>query len=66
MDDSNASKEDWHKVDIKLDKQPKVEEQHNVDVKPPDEPPKAVTPKVDFRTEFTAERKFDNRKHMIL
>ncbi|MCI32797.1 hypothetical protein A2U01_0054011, partial [Trifolium medium] len=61
MDDSNASKDDRHKVDI------------NVDAKPADEPPKVVVVapeidvvapkvdvvarKVDFCIEFTTERK---------
>ncbi|MCI39359.1 hypothetical protein A2U01_0060590, partial [Trifolium medium] len=38
-------KEDRHEVDIKLVKQPKVEEQRNVDAKPADELPKVVAPK---------------------
>jgi hypothetical protein len=39
MDDSNTSKEDKHKIDIKLGKQPKLKEQRNVDEKPLDKPP---------------------------
>jgi hypothetical protein len=39
MDDSNTSKEDKHKIDIKLGKQPKVKEQCNVDENPLDKPP---------------------------
>jgi hypothetical protein len=33
---------------------------------PANEPPTVVAPKVDFRIEFTTERKFEDRKHMIL
>ncbi|MCI03408.1 hypothetical protein A2U01_0024447, partial [Trifolium medium] len=67
MDDSNASKDDRHKVDIKIGKQPKVEEQRNVYAMTTDELIKVVAtkvdvvaPKVDFRIEFTTERKFDH------
>ncbi|MCI44600.1 hypothetical protein A2U01_0065839 [Trifolium medium] len=73
MDDSNASKDDRHKVNIKIGKQPKVEEQRNVDAMTVDELIKVVAtkvdvvapkvdPKVDFRIEFTTERKFDHRE----
>ncbi|MCH89189.1 otubain [Trifolium medium] len=71
MDDSNACKDDRHEIDIKIGKQPKVEEQRNVDAKTTDEPPKVVAPKVDvahkvdFRIEFTTERKFDDREQML-
>jgi hypothetical protein len=47
MVDAKPSKEDRHKVDCVLGKQPKVEEQRNVDAKPTDKPPKVVAPKVD-------------------
>ncbi|MCI31519.1 hypothetical protein A2U01_0052731, partial [Trifolium medium] len=40
MVDAKPSKEDRHKVDIKLGKQSKVEEQRNVDAKSAEEPPK--------------------------
>ncbi|GAU13438.1 hypothetical protein TSUD_127340 [Trifolium subterraneum] len=40
MNNSNASKDDGHKVDINLCQKPKVEEQRNVDAKTVDEPPK--------------------------
>ncbi|MCI25001.1 FAR1-related protein, partial [Trifolium medium] len=71
MDDSNACKDNRHEVDIKIGKQPKVEEQRNVDAKTGDEPPKVVAPKVDvahkvdFCIEFTTERKFDDREQML-
>jgi hypothetical protein len=72
MVDAKPRKEDRNKVDSELDKQPQVEEQHNVDAKSADEPPKVVAPKVDvvvpkvdFLIEFTTERKFKQRVHML-
>ncbi|MCI49572.1 hypothetical protein A2U01_0070816, partial [Trifolium medium] len=65
MDDSKASKEDRHKIDINLGKQPKVEEQHNVDAKSANKPPKVEVPKVNFCIQFTMERKFDDREEMV-
>ncbi|MCI30368.1 hypothetical protein A2U01_0051577, partial [Trifolium medium] len=55
MVDAKPSKEDRHEVDIKLVKQPKVEEL----------PKEDVAPKVDFRIEFTTERKFDHLEQML-
>jgi hypothetical protein len=68
MVDAKPRKEDRHKVDSELDKLPQVEEQHNVDAKPANKPPKvdAVVPKVDFCTEFTTERKFEQHELMLL
>ncbi|MCH80751.1 FAR1-related protein, partial [Trifolium medium] len=56
---------DRHKVDIEYGKQPKVEEQNNIDAKPANEPPMVEGPKVDFRIQFTTERKFDDCEEMI-
>ncbi|MCI29358.1 FAR1-related protein, partial [Trifolium medium] len=65
MVDAKPSKENKHEVDIKLVKQPKVEEQRNFDANLVDEPPKVVAPKVDFRIELTTKRKFDHREQML-
>jgi hypothetical protein len=72
MIDEKPSKEDMHKVDSELGKQPKVEDQRNVDAKEANKPhmvvaPKVdlVTPKVDFSIEFTMERKFKQRGHIF-
>jgi hypothetical protein len=71
MADSSGAKEDkdvMHKVGIRLDKCPMIEEQINLEEKPADEqphndavPPVVVvpTPNVDFRIEFTTDRKFE-------
>jgi hypothetical protein len=77
MPDSNGVKEGenfMHKVGIRLGKRPMMEEQINVEEKPADEQPNndvvvpevvVVTPKVDFRIQFTADRKFEQRADML-
>jgi hypothetical protein len=77
MADSSGAKEDEnviHKVDIRLGKRPMMEEQINVEEKSVDEHPNndvvapevvEVTPKVDFRIEFTTDRRFEQRADML-
>jgi hypothetical protein len=77
MDDSSGVKDDenvMNKVGIRLGKRPIVEELHNVEEKPSGEQPNndvvprevvVVAPKVDFRIQFTMDRKFEQRADML-
>ncbi|MCH96025.1 hypothetical protein A2U01_0017008, partial [Trifolium medium] len=53
MNDSNAREE------------PKLEEQRDVDATPVDKSRNVVAPKIDFRIQFTIDRKFDERGQML-
>jgi hypothetical protein len=71
MADSSGAKEDkdvMHKVGIRLGKHHMIEEEINVEEKPAGEQPHndavspvvvVPTPSVDFRFEFTTDRKFE-------
>jgi hypothetical protein len=74
MDESNRGKEEEnaiHKVGIRLGKYPKVEEWINVDEKSADEQPNVyvvaseVALKVYLRIQFTTDRKFEQRNHIL-
>ncbi|KAK2403262.1 hypothetical protein QL285_052716 [Trifolium repens] len=77
MANSSGAKEDedvMHKVGIRLDKCPMIEEQINLEEKPADEQPHndvvapvvvVLAPNVDFRIQFTTDRKFEQRADML-
>jgi hypothetical protein len=74
MDESNRGKEEEnaiHKVGIRLGKYPMVEEWINVDEKSADEQPNVyvvaseVALKVYLRIQFTTDRKFEQRNHIL-
>jgi hypothetical protein len=77
MSDSSGAKEDenvMHKVCIRLGKRPMIEEQINLEENPIDEQPDncvvpsvvvVPAPNVDFRIQFTTDRKFEQRADML-